>query len=100
MPPPSAIVTGAASGIGLALTKALLAKGYHVVMADINPSGASLATTLGDNVLFVHTDTSDWESQINLFQKGHYALQSCATPSNTPQLSPGQRPPPSSPTPA
>ncbi len=33
-----AVITGAASGIGLALTKVCLARGMHVVMADINTS--------------------------------------------------------------
>jgi len=32
----TAFITGAASGIGLALTKALTAQGANVMMADIN----------------------------------------------------------------
>lgn len=32
-----AVITGAASGMGLALTKDLLAKGWRVVMADEIP---------------------------------------------------------------
>ena len=35
----TAFVTGAASGIGLALTKALLARGAKVMMADMNAKG-------------------------------------------------------------
>lgn len=31
-----AVVTGAASGIGLAITEALLAEGFHVMMVDVN----------------------------------------------------------------
>ena len=31
-----AVVTGAASGIGLALVEAFVAEGMHVVMADID----------------------------------------------------------------
>ena len=38
-----AVVTGAASGIGLATTRALVADGYHVLMVDINE--ANLAAT-------------------------------------------------------
>ncbi|MCJ1396187.1 hypothetical protein MMC18_009076 [Xylographa bjoerkii] len=64
-----AIITGAASGMGLAVTKDLLAKGWHVVMADINPAGEELAASLGENALFVQTDTSCWDSQTNLFRK-------------------------------
>jgi len=44
----TAFVTGAASGIGLALTKALLARGAKVMMADINATGlADAVQTLG-----------------------------------------------------
>jgi NADP-dependent 3-hydroxy acid dehydrogenase YdfG len=39
----NAFVTGAASGIGLALTKALVARGAHVMMADMNAEGLAAA---------------------------------------------------------
>ena len=39
----TAFVTGAASDIGLALTKALLARGAKVMMADINTEGLNAA---------------------------------------------------------
>ena len=39
----TAFVTGAASGIGLALTKALLARGAKVMMADMNAEGLKAA---------------------------------------------------------
>jgi len=39
----TAFVTGAASGIGLALTKALLARGAKVMMADMNAAGLKAA---------------------------------------------------------
>jgi NAD(P)-dependent dehydrogenase (short-subunit alcohol dehydrogenase family) len=54
-----AIVTGAASGIGLTLIKYLLLRGWRGVMADINPAGEALAQVLGENALFIKTDTSD-----------------------------------------
>lgn len=65
-----AIVTGAASGFGLALTKNLLSKGWNVVMADINPAGEAISKDLGENVLWVETNTADWGSQANMFDKG------------------------------
>ncbi|KAL7270289.1 hypothetical protein RUND412_007006 [Rhizina undulata] len=70
MPPssPVAIVTGAASGIGLALTKHLLSLNWRVAMGDISPRGSSLAASLGPNVLFVRTDVSSWLDLSALFR--------------------------------
>ena len=52
-----AIITGAASGIGLAVSEALAGAGDRVVMADINPeAGAREAEKLGG--LFVQADLS------------------------------------------
>ena len=67
---PVAIVTGAASGIGLALTKHLIFKGYKVVMADLSPSGDSIASSLPQTPhapTFFHTNVSSWGSQADLF---------------------------------
>jgi len=63
-----AIVTGASSGIGLALTKHLLTKGWHVVLADIQqpPTTEKLPE---DRTLFVKCDVSSWDDQANLFTK-------------------------------
>ena len=74
---PVAIVTGAASGIGLALTKHLTAKGYKVFMADVSPSGASIASSITTAVssanapVFLHTDVSSWASQASLFKTAY-----------------------------
>jgi NAD(P)-dependent dehydrogenase (short-subunit alcohol dehydrogenase family) len=55
-----AVVTGAASGIGLALVEAFVAEGMHVVMADINePALASESQRIGDAVVPVVVDVSD-----------------------------------------
>jgi len=52
-----AIVTGAASGIGLAVSRSLAGAGYQVVMADINQeAGRREADTIDG--LFVKTDLS------------------------------------------
>jgi NAD(P)-dependent dehydrogenase (short-subunit alcohol dehydrogenase family) len=64
---PVAVVTGAGSGTGLALTTHLLAKNYRVVMADIQ--NKHLGEELGENVLFVETDVSSWDAQAALFKQ-------------------------------
>ena len=55
---PTAIVTGASSGIGLGVTRALLASGYRVVA---NARHASTAGTLdpSDNLIIVDGDIAD-----------------------------------------
>jgi D-arabinose 1-dehydrogenase-like Zn-dependent alcohol dehydrogenase len=65
-----AIITGAASGVGLELSKLLLAKGWDVIMTDINPAGAATAEKLGEHAFWVKSDISDWDSQVQLFEKG------------------------------
>ena len=65
----SAVVTGAASGIGLALTRELLAEDMSVVMADIEePALVGAAEGLADTgrVHTVVTDVADPESVQNL----------------------------------
>lgn len=76
-----AIITGAASGLGLALAKNLLEKGWRVVMSDISPSGAKTATELQASnpayegkVLWVQSDVTDWDSQVRMFEKGDLPL--------------------------
>jgi NAD(P)-dependent dehydrogenase (short-subunit alcohol dehydrogenase family) len=55
-----AIVTGGASGLGLATTKALLADGAHVVIIDLPSSnGEAVAKELGGRVRFVAADVTD-----------------------------------------
>lgn len=58
-----AAVTGAASGIGLATTKALLAEGATVVMVDWNEDGLNaLAAELGERVVVQVTNLLDVSS--------------------------------------
>ncbi|MFZ0083547.1 MAG: SDR family NAD(P)-dependent oxidoreductase, partial [Trebonia sp.] len=58
-----AVVTGAASGIGLGLSERFAAEGMHVVMADVEePALAKAASALAGNgasVLPVLTDVAD-----------------------------------------
>lgn len=65
-----AVVTGGASGIGLATAKAFLAKGAKVVIGDYNEdSGKAVEQELKEtfeNVLFVRTDVADEQSVENL----------------------------------
>ena len=59
----TAIVTGAASGIGLATVKRFTAEGARVVMADINESTLAAArTAIGGEALAVVTDVAEPES--------------------------------------
>lgn len=66
-----AVVTGGASGIGLATAHALHARGAHVVLADINSQGLQQAgeqirqqnSEASDSVLAITTDVTD-EAQV------------------------------------
>lgn len=55
-----AIVTGGASGLGLATVEAYLAKGAKVVIFDLNvEQGQAVAARLGADVLFAQVNVSD-----------------------------------------
>jgi 15-hydroxyprostaglandin dehydrogenase (NAD) len=68
---PVAIVTGGASGIGLACVQNLLNRGYKVCIADANKSaGAETLTSLSshkDKIMFFPCDVSDYSQQQKLF---------------------------------
>ncbi len=77
----TAFVTGAASGIGLALTKALLARGAKVMMADMNAEGlkaAQASLDRPDDTAIIVCDVADATSvqgaakaTIDRFGKAH-----------------------------
>ncbi len=55
------VVTGGASGIGLAAARRFHAEGASVVIADLNDeAGAAEAAALGDRARYQHTDVADW----------------------------------------
>lgn len=55
----AAVVTGGASGIGLATVTRLVADGWRVVLADYNAAtGEAAAAGFGDDVRFVRTDVA------------------------------------------
>ncbi|KAH6662484.1 hypothetical protein B0J14DRAFT_707596 [Halenospora varia] len=67
-----AVVTGAAAGIGLALTKHLIGRGFRVVLADIDEAkGTKTQQEIGSDALFVRCDVSDWDSNAAMFKKAY-----------------------------
>src|SRR5262245_29250964 len=64
----SSVVTGGASGLGLATVKVLAAKGAKVVIADLPQSpGAERAKELGSAVQFVPADVTDAAAMEKVF---------------------------------
>jgi NAD(P)-dependent dehydrogenase (short-subunit alcohol dehydrogenase family) len=60
----SALITGGASGLGLATARQLLAQGARVTIADLPSSpGAEVAAELGEHARFVAADVTD-EDQV------------------------------------
>lgn len=58
-----AVVSGGASGLGLATAERIIAAGGHAVLLDINEEqGAKSAAALGNRARFVHTDVADESS--------------------------------------
>jgi 15-hydroxyprostaglandin dehydrogenase (NAD) len=73
MAQPVAIVTGGASGIGLACTKNLLARGYKVCIGDADQkAGEAALTELGENTTFVRCDVSAYNEQATLFARAFH----------------------------
>lgn len=67
------LVTGAASGIGMAITDALLAEGAYVTMVDIVSleDGQKVASNMhgsADQHLYIQCDVTDWHSLVQAFK--------------------------------
>ncbi|KAK9245272.1 hypothetical protein V1506DRAFT_538883, partial [Lipomyces tetrasporus] len=65
---PVAIVTGACSDIGLALTKQILKRDYAVAMFDVNSFGLSVSAELSPDAMFVQCDVTSWSEQAAAFK--------------------------------
>jgi len=60
-----ALITGGASGLGLAVARHLVTNGAKVALLDINDeAGATAATELGDDAHYFHTNVSSEEDVI------------------------------------
>lgn len=74
MTSPTAIVTGSAKGIGLAIARDLTTRGYQVVISDINASDAEVAAKELDGSISIPCDVRD-EDQVRALVDGtveHY----------------------------
>ena len=65
----TAIVTGGATKVGQGVVTALRDAGATVVVADIDPDGASLTAGLGEGIHYSHTDITD-DDAVNLLVSG------------------------------
>ena len=54
-----ALVTGGASGIGLATARKLASEGAMLVIVDINEAGSRIAGEIGEHARFIQCDVSD-----------------------------------------
>ena len=70
----SVLITGGASGLGLATARNFAAAGAYVTIADIQPEkevGEKITqelTSQGYHVTYTHCDVTSWESQIKAFK--------------------------------
>lgn len=70
----SVIVTGGASGIGLAVTRHFASQGNKVAILDFDTRGKAKASEISKDfpqatVLFHHCDVSSWEQQAQAFRE-------------------------------
>lgn len=66
----SVLITGGASGLGLAYAQAFVKAGAFVTIVDFNPeAGASAEKELAPNAVFVPCDVRKWEDLVAAFEK-------------------------------
>ncbi|WP_277953477.1 SDR family NAD(P)-dependent oxidoreductase [Saccharopolyspora soli] len=68
---PTAVVTGAASGIGRALAEALHAKGTHLVLVDIDGDALAATATAATGLTTLHSGRSARSSTHQLIERNH-----------------------------
>lgn len=83
----NAVITGGASGIGLATARRLAAEGARVVIADVSEEQGTAAAQEVDG-LFVRTDVTDAKSVEELFQRTHDEYGSVDVAFNNAGISP------------
>lgn len=92
----TAVVTGAGSGIGLALATEAAARGMNVVLADINEADLNAAVNAleaeGAAAKAVPTDVSDWAAVERLEQVATRAFGKVHLLVNNAGVSSAQRP--------
>ncbi len=85
----SAVITGGASGIGLASARRMAAEGARVVIADIDPfAGRQAAAEIGG--MFVRVDVTDPEDVENLYAETHRAYGSVDIAFNNAGIAPAE----------
>ncbi|GAA3271984.1 SDR family oxidoreductase [Paenarthrobacter aurescens] len=65
----TAIVTGGATKVGQGVVTALRDAGATVVVADIDPDGATLTAGLGERITYSHTDITDDDAMERLISR-------------------------------
>ena len=88
MTQPVAIVTGASSGVGLYATKALVDRGWHVVMAcrDLPRAAAAGLGIAGEQVRLQQVDLASLESVrafVDVFRATGRSMRRCVTRPHT-----------------
>src|SRR4051812_50208209 len=82
-----AVITGGASGIGLATAKRFAAEGAKVVIGDVDPTSGQAAAELVDG-LFVQVDVTDKEKVDALFDTAASTYGSVVIAFNNAGISP------------